>query len=150
MKKICLPKSQNTSNWTIRPNAGMLLHFRTCNWKVPSLPNQDDMLQYRRCAQQRFRSEEISPLKQNGLFAASSHHAEKVIHTTAGKSHPSITELIHPWWCESIIFSSIEITNRCNCMQWILFLCLIHSTCFGRHTRPSSGVQLYLQPLVQS
>ena len=45
---------------------------------------------------------------------------------------------------------SIEITNRCNCMQWILFLCLIHSTCFGRHTRPSSGVQLYLQPLVQS
>ena len=45
---------------------------------------------------------------------------------------------------------SIEITNRCNCMQWILFLCLVHSTCFGRHTRPSSGVQLYLQPLVQS
>ena len=44
----------------------------------------------------------------------------------------------------------LEITNRCNWMQWILFLCLVHSTCFGRHTRPSSGVQLYLQPLVQS
>ena len=44
----------------------------------------------------------------------------------------------------------LEITNRCSCMQWILFLCLVHSTCFGRHTRPSSGVQLYLQPLVQS
>ena len=44
----------------------------------------------------------------------------------------------------------LEITNRCNCMQWILFLCLVHSTCFGRHTRPSSGIQLYLQPLVQS
>ena len=35
----------------------------------------------------------------------------------------------------------LEITNRCNCMQWVLFLCLVHSTCFGRHTRPSSGVQ---------
>ena len=35
----------------------------------------------------------------------------------------------------------LEITNRCNCMDWILFLCLVHSTCFGRHTRPSSGVQ---------
>ena len=35
----------------------------------------------------------------------------------------------------------LEITNRCNCTQWILFLCLVHSTCFGRHTRPSSGVQ---------
>ena len=33
------------------------------------------------------------------------------------------------------------ITNRFNCTQWILFLCLVHSTCFGRHTRPSSGVQ---------
>ena len=39
---------------------------------------------------------------------------------------------------------SIEITNRWNCMQWILFLCLIHSTCFGRHTGPSSGVQFQL------
>ena len=27
---------------------------------------------------------------------------------------------------------------------------LVHSTCFGRHTRPSSGVQLYLQPLAPS
>jgi hypothetical protein len=44
----------------------------------------------------------------------------------------------------------LEITNRCISMQWILFLCLVHSTYFGRHTRPSSGVQLYLQPLVQS
>ena len=26
-------------------------------------------------------------------------------------------------------------------MQSILFLCLVHSTCFGRRTRPSSGVQ---------
>ena len=31
----------------------------------------------------------------------------------------------------------LEITNRCNCMQWILFLCLVHSICFGWHTRPS-------------
>ena len=52
--------------------------------------------------------------------------------------------------CKNWFRLSIEITNRCNCMQWILFLCLVHSTCFGRHTRPSSGVQLYLQPLVQS
>ena len=50
----------------------------------------------------------------------------------------------------NFIVCSIEITNRRNCMQWILFLCLVRSTCFGRHTRPSSGVQLYLQPLVQS
>ena len=52
--------------------------------------------------------------------------------------------------CSNTGSNSIEITNRCNCMQRILFLCLVHSTCFVRHTRPSSGVQLYLQPLVQS
>ena len=34
-----------------------------------------------------------------------------------------------------------EITNRCNHMQSILFQCQVHSTCFGRHTHPSSGVQ---------
>ena len=39
------------------------------------------------------------------------------------------------------IYWDVTVTNRCNCMQWILFLCLVHSTCFGRHTRPSSGVQ---------
>ena len=39
------------------------------------------------------------------------------------------------------IITFYEITNRRNCTQWILFLCLVHSTCFGRHTRPSSGVQ---------
>ena len=44
----------------------------------------------------------------------------------------------------------LEITKRWNCTQWILFLCLVHSTYSGRHTRPSSEVQLYLQPLVQS
>ena len=49
-----------------------------------------------------------------------------------------------------VVWILLEITNRCNWMQWILFVCLVHSTCFGRHTRPSSGVQLYLQPLVQS
>jgi hypothetical protein len=36
------------------------------------------------------------------------------------------------------IWYSIEITNRCNCMQWILFLCLVHSTCFGRHCVPGT------------
>jgi len=35
------------------------------------------MLQYSCCAQEQFCGEEISPLKQNGLIAASSHFAEK-------------------------------------------------------------------------
>jgi len=39
------------------------------------------------------------------------------------------------------IITFYEITNRCNCTQWILFPYLVHSTCFGRHTRPSSGVE---------
>jgi len=34
-----------------------------------------------------------------------------------------------------------EITSRCDNVQWNLFLCKVHSTCFGRYTRPSSGVQ---------
>ena len=34
-----------------------------------------------------------------------------------------------------------EITNRCSYMQSILFHCLVHSTCFGCFTHPSSGVK---------
>ena len=45
------------------------------------------------------------------------------------------------WRMEWVASTLLEITNRCNCMQWILFLCLVHSTCFGRHTRSSSGAQ---------
>ena len=50
-------------------------------------------------------------------------------------------ELLFYMYCSVHHNILLEITNRCNCMQWILFLCLVHSTCFGRHTRPSSGVQ---------
>ena len=34
-----------------------------------------------------------------------------------------------------------EMTNRCSCLQSILFHCQVHSTRFGRFTHPSSGVQ---------
>ena len=50
----------------------------------------------------------------------------------------------HLWYFIFIVpcvITFYEITNRCNCTQWILFLCLVHSTCFGLHTRPSSVVQ---------
>ena len=33
------------------------------------------------------------------------------------------------------------ITNRCHNVQWSFISLQVHSTCFGRHTRPSSGVQ---------
>ena len=33
------------------------------------------------------------------------------------------------------------ITNWCHNVQWSFISLQVHSTCFGRHTRPSSGVQ---------
>ena len=38
-----------------------------------------------------------------------------------------------------VIFHGI--TNRCHNVQWSFISLQVHSTCFGRHTRPSSGVQ---------
>ena len=38
------------------------------------------------------------------------------------------------------------ITNRRNYMQSILFHCYVHSTCFGCHIHPSSGVQFCTRP----
>ena len=39
----------------------------------------------------------------------------------------------------SLLFYGI--TNRCHNVQWSFISLQVHSTCFGRHTRPSSGVQ---------
>ena len=72
--------------------------------------------------------------KQFVLMSCSTHRLNVVI-TCSGHSDILQITLSH----KSIWFYGI--TNRCNCTQWILFLCLVHSTCFGWHTRPSSGVQ---------
>jgi len=39
----------------------------------------------------------------------------------------------------SVVFYGI--TNRCHNVQWSFISLQVHSTCLGRHTRPSSGVQ---------
>ena len=54
---------------------------------------------------------------------------------------PEIYKLCNFLFMVPCIIIFYEITNRCNYMQSILFHCQVHSTCFGRHIHPSSGVQ---------
>ena len=111
IKKICLSKYQNTPDLTIRPNRGMLLRLRTFNWKLPSLPNQDDSLP--NAAVQLLCTTTVPRWRD---FTTQIEWANRrlfplrgKIHTTAGKWHPSITEPVRPKGCKSIKFSAIII-----------------------------------------
>jgi hypothetical protein len=64
------------------------------------------------------------------------------------RSHSLHCDSIHPLYVYGSVHHNIfyEITNRCSYMQSILFHCLVHSTCFGCFTHPSSGVQFITVP----